>query len=154
MKFEQIAIKNFRNFENIEICISYYFQLKMRQIHCRRVILMIVFFERWRIVSQRRFTTFSNVAKTSFRKPCVRSSRQICSIGFISGVQGGMCKIVMFSGTSNLLDLCHAAPSQTTTKISSGNSSCRRFRKSCMHFVLQYGITKKKLSPVIGSTAP
>lgn len=30
----------------------------MRQIHCRRVILMIVFFERWRIVSQRRFTTF------------------------------------------------------------------------------------------------
>lgn len=119
----------------------------MHHIHCLRVMLMIVFFERWRIVSQRRFTTFSNVAKTSFRKPCVRSSRQICSIGFISGVEGGICKIVIFSGTSSLLDLCHVAPSQTTTTISFGNSSCSRFRKSCIHFVLQYGITKRNFHP-------
>ena len=38
------------------------------------------------MVSQRRSTTFSKVAKTSFRKPRFRISFQICSIGFISGV--------------------------------------------------------------------
>ena len=101
----------------------------MRQIHCRRVILMIVFFERWRIVSQRRFTTFSNVAKTSFRKPCVRSSRQICSIGFISGVYGGIWNRTILSGSSNPADLCHAAPSQQRRIISSLYFSDSCFQK-------------------------
>ena len=48
------------------------------------------------IVSPRRSTTFSSVWKTSLRKPWVRSSRQICSIGFISGVYGGMFSNVIF----------------------------------------------------------
>ena len=62
------------------------------------------------MVSQRRSTTFSKVAKTLFRKPRFRISFQICSIGFISGVYGGIWKSTIFSGTSSVPDLCHAAP--------------------------------------------
>ena len=42
------------------------------------------------MVSHKRSTTFSRVAKTSFRKPRLRISFQICSMGFISGVYGGI----------------------------------------------------------------
>ena len=59
-------------------------------IQFRPVMLFIVSFVKPQIVSQSRSTTFSNVAKTSFRKPIIRSSFHICSIGFISGVYGGV----------------------------------------------------------------
>ena len=49
------------------------------------------------MVSHRRSTTFSNVTKTSLRNPRFRISFQICSMGFISGVYGGMWKRIMFS---------------------------------------------------------
>ena len=68
------------------------------------------------IVSQRRSTTFSKVAKTSFRKPRFRISFQICSIGFISGVYGGIWKSTIFSGTSSVPDLCHTLPVYALTK--------------------------------------
>ena len=68
--------------------------------------LIIVLWERWLIVSQRRSTTFLNVANTSLRNPWVRSSRQIGSMGFIPGVYGGMCRMVIPSGTFSATDLC------------------------------------------------
>ena len=45
---------------------------------------------RFLITSHRRSITFSSVLKTSFRNPLLRISFQICSMGFISGVYGGM----------------------------------------------------------------
>ncbi|MCI6375678.1 MAG: hypothetical protein MR821_10380, partial [Clostridiales bacterium] len=66
--------------------VLYYSQIKIDRIHSRPVILIIVSLVRWLIVSQRRSTTFSNVENTSLQKPLVRNSRQICSMGFISGV--------------------------------------------------------------------
>ena len=50
--------------------------------------------------------------------------------------------MVIFSGTSSLLDLCHVAPSQTTTKISFGNSSCSLFRKAA--YILCYNMESPK----------
>ena len=60
----------------------------------------------------------------------------------------------MFSGIFKDLALCHAAPSHTKTILSLGYVVDRCSRKMFIQFVLQYGITKKQLSPVIGSTAP
>ena len=87
-------------------------QLKQDKIQSRQVMLIITSEEMEQIVSQRRSTTLLRVAKTSFRNPLKRISFQICSIGFISGVYGGMWKIEIFSGICNPLDLCQAAPSQ------------------------------------------
>ena len=95
------------------------------------------------MVSHRRSTTFSNVEKTSLRKPRFRISFQICSIGFISGVYGGMWKRIMFSGNSKSPDLCHAAPSQQSSIMSSEYCSDNLFRKIFMHTVLQSGMTRK-----------
>ena len=53
------------------------------------------------IVSHRQSTTFSNVAKTSLRNLRFRISFHICSMGFISGVYGGMWKKNIFSDNSN-----------------------------------------------------
>ena len=106
------------------------------------------------MVSQRQSTTFSKVAKTSFRKPRFRISFQICSIGFISGVYGGIQKSTMFSGTSNVPDLCHAAPSQHIRMVSCGNCLDTSRRNRFIHTVLQQGMTRKQDSPVKGSTAP
>lgn len=90
---------------------------------------------REQMVSQRRSTTFSKVANTSFRKPRLRISFQICSIGFISGVYGGIWKSTIFSGTSSVPDLCHAAPSQHNRMVSCGNcldnSRRNRFIQYC-----------------------
>ena len=82
------------------------------------------------IVSQSLSTTFWSDLKTSFLKPCFLISFHICSIGFISGVYGGIKTSSIFSGILNEPDLCQAAPSHA------------------------YGITTKQLSPVSGSTAP
>lgn len=71
------------------------------------------------MVSHKRLTTNSRVANTSLRNPRFRISFQICSMGFISGVYGGMWKRTMFSGNSNPPDLCHAAPSQQSNIMSS-----------------------------------
>ncbi len=89
------------------------------------------------MVSQRRSTTFSKVAKTSFRKPRFRISFQICSIGFISGVYGGIWKSTIFSGTSSVPDLCHAAPSQHIRMVSCGNCLDNSRRNRFIHAVLQ-----------------
>jgi len=59
--------------------------LKQDKIQERSVILLIVSKVNEQIVSQRRFTTCSKVAKTSFLKPILRISFHIRSIGFISG---------------------------------------------------------------------
>ena len=106
------------------------------------------------MVSQRRSTTFSKVANTLFRKPRLRISFQICSIGFISGVYGGIWKSTILSGTSSVPDLCHAAPSQHIRMVSWGNCLDNSRRNRFMHTVLQQGITRKQDSPVSGSTAP
>ena len=87
-------------------------QLKQDKIQSRQVMLLITSEEMEQMVSQRRSTTLSRVAKTSFRNPLKRISFQICSIGFISGVYGGMWKMDIFSGIFNAFDLCQAAPSQ------------------------------------------
>ena len=63
-------------------------QLKHLKIQLRNVTLRMTSAVREQMAEQRRSTTFSSVGKTSFRKPIRRSSRQICSIGFISGVYG------------------------------------------------------------------
>lgn len=60
------------------------------------------------IVSQRRSTTLSREAKTSLRNPNLRISFQICSIGFISGVYGGIKNKRTFSGTWSEPALCQA----------------------------------------------
>ena len=83
--------------------------------------LKIVSGARAKMVSHRRSTTFSKAANTSFRKPRLRISFLICSIGFISGVYGGMWKSTMFSGSSSVLDFCHAAPSQHSRMVFCGN---------------------------------
>lgn len=65
-------------------------QLKHLKIQSRNVTLRMSSSVKEQIVAQRRSTTFLSVGKTSFRNPIRRSSRQICSIGFISGVYGGI----------------------------------------------------------------
>ena len=65
-------------------------KLKQLIIQLRRVMLFIVSEVKVQMISQSRSTTFSKVANTSLRKPVIRSSFHICSMGFISGVYGGM----------------------------------------------------------------
>ena len=62
---------------------------------------------------QRRSTTLSRVWNISFLNPTFLISFQICSMGFISGVYGGMKTILIFSGTIREFALCQAAPSHT-----------------------------------------
>ena len=116
--------------------------------------LFIVSEVKVQMVSQSRSTTFSKVANTSLRKPVIRSSFQICSMGFISGVYGGMKNNSMFSGIWSLLDLCHAAPSQHSRIRSSGYCLDSSSRNMFIQVELQYGITRKQELPVTGSTAP
>lgn len=61
---------------------------------------------------------------------------------------------LMFSGVFMAFALCHAAPSHTIRRISSLYCLESSSRKIFMQVVLQYGRTRKKLSPVSGSTAP
>ena len=116
--------------------------------------LLITSLVRERIVSQRRSITFSRVGKISFLKPLLRISFQICSIGFISGVYGGIKKRNMFSGTCSAFALCQAAPSQQSKITSSGYFLDNSRRNAFMHTVSQCEITRKKESPVNGSTVP
>ena len=62
----------------------------MDNIHCLPVMLWMTVADRFLITSHKRSITFSNVWKASFLNPRLRISSQICSIGFISGVYGGM----------------------------------------------------------------
>ena len=129
-------------------------QLNSSIIHSLPVMLEMTWLDNVQMVSHKRSTTFSRVAKISLRNPRLRISFQICSIGFISGVHGGIWKRTIFSGNSNPTDLCHAAPSQQSNMMSSEYCSDNCFRKIFMHAVLQYGMTRKYPSPVNGSTAP
>ena len=129
-------------------------QLKQFIIQERPVILRIVSGVRSQIVSQSRRTTFSSVAKTSLRKPTLRSSFQICSMGFISGVYGGSEISSILWGTLKDFDLCQAAPSQQSRIISSGNCFDSSSKYTFMQAVLHRGMTQKHDSPVKGSTAP
>ena len=54
------------------------------------VILEMTWTDREQLVSHKRSTTCSRVANISLRKPSLRISFQICSMGFISGVYGGI----------------------------------------------------------------
>ena len=72
--------------------------------------LEMALLDKEQIVSHRRSTTFSNVAKTSLRNPRFRISFHICSMGFISGVYGGMWKRIIFSGNSNPPSPTSSAP--------------------------------------------
>ena len=101
--------------------------------------LRMVWADRRQIDSQRRSTTFSSVANTSFRKPIRRSSFQICSMGFISGVYGGRKNNLMLSGSRRASDLCQAAPSQHSRIVSSEYRFESSWRKMLVHTVLQYG---------------
>ena len=123
-------------------------------IHLRPVILLIISFVTIQMVSQRRFITSSSELNTSFLNPIERICFQICSMGFISGVYGGIERSCIFSGQRNAFDLCHAAPSHTNRIISSGYCSESFSRNILLHSVSQFGIVKKKLSPLRGSTAP
>ena len=88
-----------------------------------------------RIVSQSLSITFSKLENISFLNPRFRSSFHICSIGFISGVYGGMKNRTMLSGTSRCFVLCHAAPSQQRRMTSLGYFLDSSFRNSPVHSV-------------------
>ena len=60
----------------------------------------------------------------------------------------------MFSGIFKALALCQAAPSHTKMIMSSGYDIDKWSRNTFMQSVLQYGMIRKQLSPLIGSTAP
>ena len=65
-----------------------------------------------------------------------------------------MLEITMFCGIFNPFELCHEAPSQINNIMSSLYSSDNFSKNTFITCVLQLGITKKKFSPVNGSTAP
>ena len=113
------------------------------KIHFRPVILLIIAFVTIQMVSQRRFITSSSELNTSFLNPIERICFQICSMGFISGVYGGIERSCIFSGQRNAFDLCHAAPSHTNRIISSGYCSESFSRNILVHSVSQFGIVKK-----------
>lgn len=123
-------------------------------IHFRPVMLLTISFVIIQMVSQRRFITSSSELNTSFLNPIERICFQICSMGFISGVYGGMERSCMFSGHFNAFDLCHAAPSHTSRMMSSGNRLESSAKNTFVHPVSQFGMVRKKLSPFSGSTAP
>lgn len=110
--------------------------------------------ERLHIVSQRRSTTLLKEGNIWFRNPRSRTSFQICSIGFISGVYGGMKNNRILDGTISFADLCHAAPSQHKSIVSSGYASASVRKKTFIHPLSQLGIIRKCPSPVKGSIAP
>ena len=85
-------------------------------------------------------------ANSSFLKPSFLSSFQICSIGFISGVYGGIKNSSMFSGTISPFDLCQAAPSQHNKIISSGYSLANSRRNTFVQSVLQYASSGSPLT--------
>ena len=96
------------------------------------MMLETVWLVREQIVSQRRSITFAKLAKTSLQKPRFRISFQICSMGFISGVYGGIWNSSIFFGISKAPDLCHAAPSQHS-RITSSLYSSDKFRFILKH---------------------
>ena len=95
-----------------------------------------------------------DVTPESLLKPRFLISFHICSIGFISGVYGGIKISSIFSGILNEPDLCQAAPSHANMILSLGNVFDNSSKNTFIHSVLQYGITRKQLSPVSGSIAP
>lgn len=126
----------------------------MSKIQSLPVMLLITAAGRLFIVSHSRSITLSRLENASLRNPLLRISFQICSIGFISGVYGGMNVKWIFSGISSPFDLCHLAPSQTSRISSSGNAFAISHRNTFMQTVSQYGSTRKNPSPVFASTAP
>ncbi len=105
---------------------------------------LITSWERLQTAPQRRITTFSSVTKISFLNPRRRSPFHICSIGYISGVYGGIKNRRIFSGMQRMPDLCQAAPSQQRRIMSSGYCFVKWLRKKFMQTVLQYGIIKSR----------
>ena len=89
------------------------------------------------MVLSRFSATASMVLKYLFANPAVRISRQICSIGFISGVYCGMNTSSMFLGVLMYFDLCHTALSQARRILSLGYLSDSFFIKAlnCLDFV-------------------
>ena len=114
----------------------------MDNIHCRPVMPWMTVADRFLITSHKRSITFSNVWKASFLNPRLRIFFQICSIGFISGVYGGMKARVIRSGITKEADLCHIAPSNTNRIRSSGYALASSSRNTIMQSVLQYGRTR------------
>ena len=90
-----------------------------------------------RMVSHKRFMTSESESNTSFLNPIERICFQICSIGFISSVYGGMERSWIFFGQRNAFDLCHAAPSHTNRIISSGYCS-ESFSRNIIYWYISY----------------
>ena len=65
-------------------------QLKHLIIQFLAVMLEMTWLDKEQMVSHKRLTTCSKEANTWLRNPSLRISFQICSIGFISGVYGGI----------------------------------------------------------------
>ena len=122
-------------------------QLKHWIIQSRPVMLWTISSVRLQIVSHSRSTTSASVLNTSFLNPMDRIYSQICSMGFISGVYGGIERSWMFSGMISIFDLCQAAPSQTSKMKSSGYCFDSWSRNTLVQFVLQNGIVRKKFFP-------
>jgi len=85
------------------------------KIQLRPVMLLTNSLDKERMETQSLSTTFSRVGKISFRKPDFLISFHICSIGFISGVYGGIPTNFMFFGTFKSFDLCQLALSPHNT---------------------------------------
>ena len=98
------------------------------KIHLLPVILLMVSLDREQMVLQSLSITFWRVWNTSFLKPSFLISFHICSIGFISGVYGGIKIISILSGIFNEPDLCQAAPSHAKMILSLGNVSDNSFK--------------------------
>ena len=94
-------------------------RLKCHSIQLLCVILFTMSVVNKFMVSHNLSITSLSVLNTSFLNPIERICFHICSMGFISGVYGGICPILMFFGMSNPFDLCHAAPSHINNIISS-----------------------------------
>ena len=62
--------------------------------------------------------------------------------------------MVILLGISIVFDLCQAAPSHTSRISSSLNFFDNSERKRFIQSVSQFGMIRKKLFPVSGSTAP
>ena len=104
--------------------------------------------ERLQIVEQSLSTTLRAFERLHCEILLARSSFQICSIGFISGVYGGINTKRIFSGTINAFALCNVTPSHTKMILLFGYDIDKWSRNIFMHWVLQYSIINKQLSPL------
>lgn len=95
------------------------------------------------MVLHSRSITSESELNTSFLNPIERICFQICSMGFISGVYGGIDRSFIFSGQRNAFDLCQAAPSHTSSITSFGNCIESFSRNTFVQIVSQFALSGK-----------